>query len=118
MPTDFATVQSASGASQEPTVVSGELRCALTGRPLRADEAYWAPPLITARQLLATIFRTLFTAPGALGQLLLGELPNVPYAPEAREQLAARRTAEQLKILGLLLVVTALLVVPIVLLVA
>jgi hypothetical protein len=118
MPTDTATVQSASAHAQQPTVVSGELRCALTGRPLQAEEAYWAPPLITARQLLSTIFRTLFTAPGALGQLLLGELPNVPYAPEAREQLAARRTAEQLKILGLLLVVTALLVVPIVLLVA
>ena len=118
MPTDIAAAQSAQAPGQEPTLVSGELRCALTGRPLRADEAYWAPPLITARQLLSTLFRTLATTPGALGQVLLGELPNVPYAPEAREQLAARRTAEQLKILGLLLLVVALLVVPIVLLVA
>jgi hypothetical protein len=118
MPTDIATIQSQSGHSPESTVVNGELRCALTGKPLRADEAYWAPPLITARQLLTTLLRTLFTAPGALGQVLLGELPNVPYAQEAREQLAARRTAEQLKILALLLVVVALLVVPIVLLVA
>ncbi len=118
MPTDIATAQSQADHSAETTVISGELRCALTGRPLRADEAYWAPPLITARQLLVTFFTTLFTAPNTLGQVLLGELPNVPYAPEAREQLAARRTAEQLKILGLLLVVVAILVVPIVLLVS
>jgi hypothetical protein len=113
MSTNIATAQ-----TQEPTILSGELRCALSGRQLRADEAYWAPPLITARELFTTLVRTLFTAPGSLGQVLLGELPNVPYAPEAREQLAQKRTAEQLKVLGLLLVVAALFVVPIVMLMA
>jgi hypothetical protein len=104
--------------AEPPQIVSGELHCALTGKPLRPEEAYWAPPLITAQQLLSTFTRTLFTAPGALGQILFGELPNVPYDPTARPQLAARRSAEQLKIVGLLLLLAALLLVPIVLLVA
>lgn len=102
----------------EPAVVSGEIRCALTGRPLTPEEAYWAPPLITTGQLVTTLFQTLLTAPGNLGQVLLGEQPNVPYAPEARQQLANRRSAEQLKLLALLLVLATLLIVPIVLLVS
>jgi hypothetical protein len=79
------------------------LRCHLTGRPLSADEAYWAQPLITLQALLAAIWTTLRREPGRLGQVLLAELPDVPYAPEAREQLARRRSAEQAKLLGLLL---------------
>lgn len=102
----------------EPVVVSGELRCALTGRPLSPEEAYWAPPLITARELVTTTLRTLFTAPGNLGTVLTAELPNVPFAPEARAELSHRRTAEQLKLLGLLMLIAALLIVPIALLVA
>jgi hypothetical protein len=101
------------GRDEGPTVVSGELRCALTGRVLTPEEAYWAPPLVTARQLISTFFTTLFRSPGALGQVLMGELPNVPYAPEAREQLGSRRTMEQLKLIALLLVAAALLVAPI-----
>ncbi len=118
MPAEL-TSQTAQPAPQaEPAVVSGEIRCALTGRLLAPDEAYWAPPLITTRELVVTVVRTLLTSPGQLGQILLGELPNVPYAPEARPRLAARRTAEQLKLIALLLVLAAILVVPIVLMVA
>ncbi len=102
----------------EPAVVSGEIRCALTGRVLAPEEAYWAPPLITARQLVTSVFQTLVTTPSNLGHILMGELPNVPYAPEARQTLANRRTAEQLKLLVLLLVIAALLVVPIVMMVS
>lgn len=116
MPVELSTRPIAPQPESEPMVVDGELRCALTGRTLTAAEAYWAPPLITTRELVSTLFQTLLRAPGTLGQVLLNELPNVPYAPEAREQLAARRTAEQLKLLGLLLLVAALLIVPIVLL--
>ncbi|GAB4449227.1 MAG: hypothetical protein OHK0015_54360 [Chloroflexi bacterium OHK40] len=116
MPAQLTSPQSAPAHEAEPTVVSGELRCALTGRQLRPDEAYWAPPLVTAHQLIAAVLRTLLTAPGTLGQLLLGEQPNVPYAPEARQQLAARRTAEQLKLLVGILVAAALLIAPILLL--
>jgi hypothetical protein len=99
-------------------MVSGEIRCALTGRILSPEESYWAPPLITTHQLVTTLFETMLTAPGNLGQILLGDQPNVPYAPEARQQLASRRSAEQIKLLALLLLVAALLIVPIVLLVS
>lgn len=117
MPAELTQQPSTFGSEQEPVVVSGELRCALTGVAVRPDEAYWAPPLITTGQLVATVYRTLTTAPGALGQVLFGELPNVPYAPAAREQLAARRSAEQLKLLALLLLVAALLVLPVIMIV-
>ncbi|MGQ9927646.1 MAG: hypothetical protein ACUVS4_12355 [Chloroflexaceae bacterium] len=116
MPVELSNPPDLAEGQSQPTVVSNELRCALTGVPVSPDEAYWAPPLITTRQLIATVLRTLFTAPDALGQVLFGELPNVPYAPAAREQLAARRTVEQLKLLGLILLLGALMVVPIVLL--
>jgi hypothetical protein len=102
----------------EPLVVNGELRCALTGRQLSAEEAYWAPPLITTAELVRTVTQTLFTAPGTLGQVLMADLPSVPYAPEARDLLARRRSVEQVKLLGLLLVIATLLIVPIVFLVA
>ena len=91
------------------------LHCALTGKPISADEAYWAPPLITARELVTTVVRTAFQSPGLLGAVLMAEQPDVPYAQDAREQLAARRSAEQVKLLLLLLVVLAVLVTPILL---
>lgn len=118
MPAQLTSQPSQSTREAEPALVSGEIRCALTGRPLAPEEAYWAPPIITTRQLVTTLVQTLLTAPGNLGQILLGELPNVPYAPEARDQLASRRTVEQLKLLALLLVVAALLIVPIVMMVS
>lgn len=118
MPAKLINAVQSATQEQQPQMVSSELRCALTGKPLRPHEVFWAPPLITAQQLLSSFIRTLFTAPGALGQLLLGELPNVPYDPAARTQLSARRTVEQLKILGLLLLLAALLLLPIFLLVA
>lgn len=114
----LTSTPAASSSPADPTVVNGELRCALTGRPLTAEEAYWAPPLITARQLIDTTLRTLFSVPGDLGAMLTVELPNVPFAPEARPELGSRRTAEQLKLLALLMLIAALLIVPIVLLVA
>lgn len=115
MPTDHPTLP-ASPRSEAERVVRNELRCALTGRTLTPDEAYWAPPLVTARELIGTLARTLFTNPSNLGHLLMAEQPNVPYAPEARPQLASRRSAEQLKLLGLLMLIAALIIVPIVLL--
>jgi hypothetical protein len=95
------------------TVVQEQLYCALTGKPISADEAYWAPPLVTARELVTAIFSNLFRTPGNLGFILFAEQPNVPYAQEAREQLAARRSAEQLKLLVGLLLLVALVAAPI-----
>lgn len=116
MPAELTSQPRMPTRETEPAVVSGEIRCALTGKPLSLDEAYWAPPLITTRQLVSTVVQTMLTNPGELGQILFGEQPNVPYAPEARQQLASRRSAEQLKLLGLLLLIAALLIVPIVML--
>ncbi|HMQ31232.1 MAG TPA: hypothetical protein PKD53_10910 [Chloroflexaceae bacterium] len=118
MPAELTSQPAQPAREAEPAMVSGEIRCALTGKILSPDEAYWAPPVITARELVATVVRTLLTAPGNLGQILLGELPNVPYAPEARPQLAARRSPEQLKLIALLLLLAALLVIPIVMMVS
>lgn len=101
---------------QSKTVVEEQLVCALTGRPISAEEAYWAPPLVTARDLVAAILGNLIRSPGNLGHVLLAEQPNVPYAPDARDQLAVRRSAEQLKLLVGLLLLIALIAAPILLL--
>lgn len=113
MPAEMISTQNQTTREQDTVVVSGELRCALTGRVLTPEEAYWAPPLVTAKQLIATLTTTLFRAPGALGQVLMSDLPNVPYAPEARARLASRRSAEQLKLLALIMLIAALLIAPI-----
>jgi hypothetical protein len=97
-------------------VVEEQLYCSLTGRPITRDEAYWAPPFITARQLVSTLATALVSAPGTLGHLLLDEQPNVPYANDMREQLAARRSAEQLKLLVGLLLAVALVAAPLLIL--
>lgn len=112
MTTNFAN----SITSTPSTTVQGPLYCALTGRLLKPEEAYWAAPLITTRELLSTMFSTLRTSPGNLGYILMAEQPNVPYAPEAKELLAQKRSAEQAKLLGLLLLVAALILVPVLLL--
>ncbi len=98
------------------TLEETPIYCALTGRKLQPEEAYWAPPLITASLLISTILRTLFNAPADLGRVLMEEQPNVPYAPEARELLARRRSTEQFKLLMVLLGLIVLIVLPIILL--
>jgi len=103
--------------NQEPVVVDEQLYCSLTGRPISRAEAYWAPPLITARELVTTIVTTLLRAPSQLGHILLAEQPNVPYAQDVRERLAQRRSAEQLKLLIGMLVLLAVLLLPVLLLV-
>jgi hypothetical protein len=102
--------------NQSPLLVSGEVRCALTGKVLQAQDAYWAPPLITARELIAAVWTNLVHTPSNLGHILFDEQTNVPYDPEARQLLASRITVEQLKLLGVLLLIAALIVVPILLL--
>ncbi|MBC8163049.1 MAG: hypothetical protein H7Z42_17730 [Roseiflexaceae bacterium] len=111
------TTETATTTFYHPGQASGgPLYCALTGRALSADEAYWAAPLITTRALLSTILSTLRHAPGNLGYVLSSEQPNVPYAPEARELLAQRRSSEQAKLLFMMLLVAALLATPVLLL--
>ncbi|MEM8529218.1 MAG: hypothetical protein AAGF95_00135 [Chloroflexota bacterium] len=103
-------------SSDQSKVTEEQLFCSLTGKPVSREEAYWAPPFVTARDLVVVIFRTLTQSPSALGQLLFAEPVNVPYAPDAREQLASRRSSEQMKLLLGLLLIVALIAVPIILL--
>ncbi|NJP06461.1 MAG: hypothetical protein HC837_12965 [Chloroflexaceae bacterium] len=86
--------------------------CALTGNEIAADEAYWAPPLVTMGQLFGTIFANL-GRPAYLKQILLDIQEDVPYDPSIRDELASRRSSEQIKLLGLLLVIIALIAIPI-----
>lgn len=102
--------------SDTPSVVQEQLYCALTGTPISAENAYWAPPLVTARELVAAIIGGVLHSPGTLGHILFAEQPNVPYDPAIRAQLASRRSSEQLKLLVGLLAAIALIAVPIVLL--
>lgn len=103
-------------SDQSKVTEEEQLFCSLTGKPVSREEAYWAPPFVSARDLIVVIFRTLTQSPGALGQLLFAEPVNVPYAPDAREQLASRRSSEQIKLLLGLLLIVALIAVPIILL--
>ncbi len=100
--------------NQPSTQVNGELRCALTGKVISADEAYWAPPLITAGDLLRTLAVTAVRTPSNLGHILFDEQSNVPYSPDARQELGSRRSMEQLKLLFFLLLVAAVIFAPIV----
>ena len=108
-----AELHTLTGIAPAPQVITEQLTCALTGRALTADEAYWAPPLITMSQLVQTIVQTALHTPSDLARVLMDEQPNVPYAPEARQELASRRSAEQAKLMVGLLIVLALIAAPI-----
>lgn len=86
------------------------LYCSLTGEPIPEGQVYWAPPLVTVGDLWQGVVTAVRTNPGNLGQILLGEQPDVPYAESSRQQLAARRSAEQAKLLGILLGVLLLII--------
>jgi hypothetical protein len=90
-------------AAEEPATAT-TVRCALTGEEISSEEAHWAPPLVTLNQLFAAVFDK-NRETGSLTTVLFAEQPDVPYSPRAREELASRRTTEQLKFLGLVLVV-------------
>ncbi len=114
MAIEIAEAQVADTPSAAPA--EEQLICSLTGQALTPAEVYWAPPLVTARQLVGTIITTLVHAPGNLGHVLFAEQPDVPYAQAVREQLAARRSAEQLKLLVGLLIIAVLIAAPILML--
>lgn len=111
------TPESADAGAAIPSTTE-TVRCSLTGKEIAASDAYWAPPLITVRELVTAVFSNIMHAPGTLGSLLWEKQPDVPYDPEAREELASRRTAEQAKLLLLLLIILALIAVPIFLVVS
>lgn len=85
-------------------------RCTVCKAALCGDHMRLGQPFITARQLVATTATTAIRAPGLLGNLLFKELEQVPYCQQCRDDLAAKRTGEQLKFLLLLLLVIAVVV--------
>jgi hypothetical protein len=93
------------------------VRCALTDKEIPAQDAYWAPPLVTFRELMTVIFQTLTRNPSNFKHILFAEQPDVPYDPDIRDELASRRSAEQMKLALLLLAIVALIIVPLLLLV-
>ncbi len=116
MAIDIAEAHATNSSTSQAAPAPEQLVCALTGRSITPAEAYWAPPIVTARELVATICTTVVRAPGNLGHILFAEQPDVPYAQDVRDQLAARRSAEQLKLLVGLLLLAALIAVPILML--
>lgn len=94
-------------------------RCTVCNTALCADHTKMGQPFITARQLVTTTTSTALRAPAMLSDLLFKELDLVPYCVDCRDELAAKRTAEQLKVLlGMLLIIAVVVGVPIYLMVA
>ncbi len=61
-------------------------------------------PFISARQLVTITATTAFRTPTLLGDILLKELPKVPYCTTCRLEILSKRQAEQFKfVLSLLL---------------
>ncbi len=86
-----------------------ELTCATCDAPLHDAEAHYGHPLITARQLTTMAVHTAIRSPKLFSELMLKELPPVPYCAACRQQLSAQRQAEQIKFLMGMLLVLALL---------
>lgn len=87
--------------------------CTKCGTALCTLHVHQGQPFISARQLVATTASTAVRTPALLGDILFKELDQVPYCAECREDLAARRTTEQLKfLLGMLLIVAVVVGVP------
>ena len=87
--------------------------CTVCKSALCSAHVQQGQPFISARQLVTTTATTAFRAPGVLTDLLFKELDLVPYCVGCREELAAKRTSEQLKfLLGMLLILALVIGVP------
>ena len=87
--------------------------CTVCKSALCATHVQMGQPFISARQLVTTTATTALRAPGVLADLLFNELDMVPYCASCREELAAKRTGEQLKFLiGMLLVLALVIGLP------
>lgn len=93
-----------------PAATTSATTCTVCGTSLRDEDIRLGQPFITARQLVTTIVTTALRAPGVLSDLLFKELDQVPYCAECRDELAAKRTGEQLKFLLSVLLVMALVI--------
>lgn len=83
--------------SSTPAKVREQLVCALTSTPINADTAYWAPPLVTASQLVQNgNCEQTGHSPSTPGHVLFDEQPDVPYGQRRANAggPAQRRAAE------------------------
>ena len=87
-----------------------DTRCAFCQAGLCAEHAVAGQQFITARQLVVVMITTLFRTPRMLGEMLFKELDQVDYCSGCRQQLAVRRQTEQLKFLGGLVAMLAIVV--------
>jgi predicted nucleic acid-binding Zn ribbon protein len=80
--------------------------CAWCYVPVCDVHSYLGQPFIRARDLVTITATTAVRAPALLKDILVKELPQVPYCTECRTEIMARRQREQLKfMLGILMVV-------------
>lgn len=87
--------------------------CTFCRTLLEPEQVHLGPPFITARQLATTTTTTIIRTPALLSDLLFKELDQVPYCSTCRDELAEKRTTEQLKFLvGSLLILALALSVP------
>ncbi len=85
-------LQSVAMNAQQKDVV-----CTACGAPLQQAQAHYGHPLITARQLVTMGTQAAIRSPKLFGEMMLNELPPVPYCAACRQKLPAKRQAEQLK---------------------
>jgi hypothetical protein len=81
--------------------------CVWCDTPLCDTHIQLGQPFISARQLVTITATTAFRTPALLGDILLKELPKVPYCVKCRLRVVGKRQAEQFKfVLSLLLIVS------------
>ncbi len=92
---------------------SASAACTVCNTALCSTHVHQGQPFISAGQLVATTATTAFRAPAMLGDLLFKEMELVPYCESCREELAGKRTGEQLKfLLGILLIMALVIGLP------
>lgn len=83
---------------------SGTTTCAWCDTPLCDAHIQLGQPFISTRQLVTVTATTALRTPALLGDILLKELPKVPYCMLCRLEILSKRQAEQFKfVLSLLL---------------
>ena len=87
-----------------------ELTCSSCGTPLYTNDVQYGHPFITARQLTSMAFQTATRSPKLLKEVMLKEMPAIPYCGSCRQKLPAKRQAEQIKFMLGMLVLCAVLI--------
>jgi hypothetical protein len=84
-----------------------EETCSACGKPICPSHTERALPFVSLKELVSTIFSTLFRAPSTLMALLTESPEEEPFCPECRQINSTRRVQEQRKFLYVLLALMA-----------